>query len=105
MVRVLAIVAALIVAGGLWVWLTDTDVDGGDMPEIEVEGGEMPDVDVRGPEVTTGEEEVTIDVPTVDIEPPEDDADGAEDEIADDEGFNEPDADVDPDENEENPPR
>jgi hypothetical protein len=96
---IVAIIVIILAVLG-WMYFTDTDVEGGAMPEVEVEGGEMPEVDVRGPEVTTGTEEVTVEVPTVDVEAPEDDADGLEDEIVDDEGLNTPDVDVEVEESE-----
>lgn len=42
-------------------------------PEVEVSGGEVPDVQVETADVTVGEEPVTVDVPTVDVEPVGDD--------------------------------
>ncbi|MBB4659133.1 hypothetical protein [Parvularcula dongshanensis] len=87
------VVIAILIFG--WMYFTDTDVEGGSLPDVDVEGGSMPDVDVRGPEVTTGTE--TVEVPTIGIDVPEDDADGEEDEIVDDEGLNAPDVDVDVD--------
>lgn len=56
------------------VLFTSCDVDQteeGEMPEVSVEGGNMPEYDVDGPEVTTGTKE--IEVPTVDIDLPDDD--------------------------------
>ena len=50
----------------------DVDVeDSGALPDVDVTAteGRMPDIDVNGPEVTTGTE--TIEVPTVDIDIPE----------------------------------
>ncbi|MEE4212267.1 MAG: hypothetical protein V2I43_23750 [Parvularcula sp.] len=87
--KIIAAIVVVIVAFLGWTFLTDTDVEGGRAPDVDVDvsgdAGELPDVDVRGPDVTTGEREVTV--PTIDIEPPEDDADGYEDEFADDEGL------------------
>jgi hypothetical protein len=88
------IVAIVLIAGG-WMYFTDTDIEGGELPSVDVDGGELPDVEVRGPEVTTGTKAVTIEVPTVEIDAPEDDADGEENEIIDDEGVNTPEVDVD----------
>lgn len=95
----IAVVGAIVLAFLAWVIFTDTDVEGGDMPSVDVDvtgdAGELPDVEVRGPEVETGTEEVTVEVPTVSVDLPEDDADGAETEVADDEGLNTPDVDAD----------
>jgi hypothetical protein len=84
--KIVAAVVVVVLAFLGYTWLFDTDVEGGEMPEVEVRGDvEAPDVDVRGPEVRTGEEEITV--PTIDIEPAEDDMDGDEDEFMDDEGI------------------
>ena len=47
----------------------------GDMPEVEVNasGGQLPEYDVDGPEVNVGTENKTIQVPTVDVDAPNDD--------------------------------
>ena len=46
-----------------------------ELPEVDVEGGNMPEFDVETADVEVGEEEVTVDVPTVDVDMP-DDAEG-----------------------------
>lgn len=46
-----------------------------EMPEVNVEGGNMPEFDVETADVDVGSEEVTVDVPTVDVDMP-DDAEG-----------------------------
>jgi hypothetical protein len=83
--KIIAAIVVVIVAFLGWTFLTDTDVEGGEAPDLDVDvsgdAGEMPDVDVRGPEVRTGETEVTI--PTIDVEPPAEDADGDDDELID----------------------
>ncbi|PVA08179.1 hypothetical protein [Thalassorhabdomicrobium marinisediminis] len=45
----------------------------GSMPEVSVEGGEMPEFDADVGDVSVEEE--TITVPTLEVTPPEDDAD------------------------------
>lgn len=45
----------------------------GEMPEVDVEEGELPEYDVDAPDVEVGTETKEIEVPTVDIEPPEED--------------------------------
>lgn len=91
--KIIAGLAVVVIVAAGWMFFTDTDYEDGEMPEIDVQGGEMPDVEVRGPEVETGTR--TVEVPTVDINAPEDDADGTEDEVIDDEGVNGPDVETD----------
>ncbi len=43
----------------------------GEMPEVEVEGGQMPEYDVDAADVEIGTETKEIEVPDVDIEPPD----------------------------------
>ncbi len=43
----------------------------GEMPEVEVEEGQVPEYDVDAAEVEVGTETKEIEVPDVDIEPPE----------------------------------
>jgi hypothetical protein len=49
----------------------------GELPEVEVNasGGQLPEFEVEGPTVNVGTENKTIQVPTVDVDPPKD-ADG-----------------------------
>lgn len=52
----------------------DVDVEeSGSLPNVDVTPGSMPEVDVDGPEVTTGT--TTVEVPTVDVDVPDDDDD------------------------------
>lgn len=46
----------------------------GDMPEVDVNvtGGELPEYNVEGPTVDVGTENKTIEVPTVDVDVPDD---------------------------------
>ena len=46
-----------------------------ELPEVDVEGGNMPEFDVETADVEVGSKEVTVDVPTVDVDMP-DDAEG-----------------------------
>lgn len=46
-----------------------------EMPDVEVSEGNMPEFDVETADVDVGTEETTVEVPTVDVEMP-DDADG-----------------------------
>ncbi len=68
--------AAIVLAGSLGVAACDVDqTKEGDLPEVEVNasGGQMPEFDVDGPTVNVGTENKTIEVPTVDVDAPEDD--------------------------------
>ena len=56
--------------------LASCDVDKteeGSLPEVEVQGGNMPEYDVDGPDIDVGTETKEVEVPTVDIDMPEDD--------------------------------
>ena len=64
--------------GAMALGLSACDVDQteeGEMPDVDVEGGNMPEYDVETPDVEVGTEETTVEVPTVDVEGP-DDAEG-----------------------------
>lgn len=47
----------------------------GEMPDIDVNasGGQLPEYNVEGPSVNVGTENKTIEVPTVDVDPPKED--------------------------------
>ena len=49
-----------------------TQTEEGDMPDVTVEEGNLPAYDVEPADVTVGTEEVTVEVPTVDVETRED---------------------------------
>lgn len=42
--------------------------------DVSVEGGNMPEFDVESGDIETGTEEVTMTVPTIEVESPEEDA-------------------------------
>ncbi len=44
----------------------------GDMPEVNVEGGNLPEFDVETADVDVGTETTTVEVPTVDVDMPDD---------------------------------
>ena len=48
----------------------------GEMPDVDVNasGGQLPEFDVQGPEVNVGTENRTVEVPTVDVDLPGDNA-------------------------------
>lgn len=63
---------ALLALGAAVVYLTDVDLtQTAELPEVSVEGGQMPAVDVDVADVDVGTREVTVDVPTIDIDPPQ----------------------------------
>ncbi len=47
----------------------------GEMPDVDVNasGGQLPEFNVEGPTVNVGSENRTVEVPTVDIDPPKED--------------------------------
>jgi len=47
----------------------------GEMPDVDVNasGGQLPEFNVEGPSVNVGSENRTVEVPTVDIDPPKED--------------------------------
>ncbi|WP_226895400.1 hypothetical protein [Luteolibacter marinus] len=55
--------------------MTSCDVDkveDGELPEVKVEGElKAPKFDVEGPEVTVGKKKVEVEVPTVDVDIPD----------------------------------
>ena len=69
----IAVVAAAIAFG---VYMVDIDqTEEASLPDVElnVEGGNMPEYDAEVGEIETGTEEVTVTVPTIDVEAPEED--------------------------------
>lgn len=70
------IAATVLATATLGLAACDVDqTEEGSMPDVDVEGGNLPEFDVEGPDVDIGTEETTIEVPTVDVDMP-DDADG-----------------------------
>ncbi|MGI8612144.1 MAG: hypothetical protein ACR2KH_07755 [Sphingomicrobium sp.] len=47
----------------------------GEMPDVDINasGGQLPEYNVEGPTVNVGTENKTVEVPTVDIDPPKED--------------------------------
>jgi hypothetical protein len=69
---------SILAATGFAFSLAACDVDQteeGEMPEMSVDGGNMPEFDVETADVDVGTKEVTVEVPTVDVDMPGD-ADG-----------------------------
>ena len=50
----------------------------GELPEVEATGGEMPEYDVDAADVEVGTETREVEVPTVDVEPPDETEDEVE---------------------------
>ena len=64
----------LIGAGALALGACDVDqTKEGELPDVDVNasGGQLPEFDVEGPDVNVGTENKTIEVPTVDVDVPE----------------------------------
>ena len=74
-----SIIAVIVVAIaiGFGIYFIDVDqTEEGSMPDVDVsvEGGELPEFDADVGDIETGTEEVTIEVPTLDVQSPEEDA-------------------------------
>ena len=64
--------------GASFLAFTACDVDQtkeGEMPDVDVNatGGQLPEYNVEGPTVNVGTENKTVEVPTVDVDPPKED--------------------------------
>ncbi len=70
--KILALFAAVFLTLGFAACQVE-QTEEGEMPEVDVEGGELPEYDVDAPDVEVGTETKEIEVPTVDVEPPEED--------------------------------
>lgn len=76
---VAAVIAVVVIAFGIY--MIDVDVSGEvEAPDVDVavEGGELPEVDAEVGSIEAGSEEVTVTVPTVEVNPPEDGDDVAD---------------------------
>ena len=70
-----AVVAVIAIAFG--VYMIDIDqTEEGSLPDVDIsmEGGNMPEFDAEVGDIETGTETVTMEVPTLDIQSPEEDA-------------------------------
>ncbi|CUH75642.1 hypothetical protein [Tropicibacter naphthalenivorans] len=64
-----AIVAAVVI--GFAVYMIDIDqTEEARLPDVTVEGGNMPKFDADVGDIDVDEEEVTVTVPTIDVQPP-----------------------------------
>ena len=73
-----AIAAVAVLAFGIY--MIDIDqTEEARLPDVDVsvEGGNMPEFDAKVGEIETGTKEVTVTVPTVDIQAPEEEASGS----------------------------
>ena len=52
----------------------------GEMPDVDVEGGNLPQYDVEGPDVDIGTTTKEVEVPTVDVDMPDDDDEAVDEE-------------------------
>ena len=73
-------IALSVILGASCLALAACDVDQtqeGELPDVDVNttGGQLPEYNVEGPEVSVGTENQVVEVPTVDVDLP-DDADG-----------------------------
>lgn len=92
--------AVISLALGTALALSACDVDQteeGDAPNVTVEEGNLPEYDVDAADVSVGTEEVTVDVPDVDVTMPEDDGGGVDVDVGD--GVDETEAEGDGDPN------
>ena len=65
----LLIVVVLLGFGAYWLGLIDIGTTGDlKTPTVSVTGGEMPDVQVETGSVSVGKKELSVDVPTVEVE-------------------------------------
>lgn len=65
----------LIAAVAFGVYMVDIDqTQEGSLPTVSIDGGEMPEYDAEVGDIEVGERDVTVTVPTVDVETPEEDS-------------------------------
>lgn len=73
-ITIAAVAAAIAIAVG--VYMVDVDMtEEATLPDVDVsvEGGNAPEFDVETGDIDVGSEEVTLEVPTIDVEPPAED--------------------------------
>lgn len=77
--KVMSVIAVVIaaVAIGFGIYMVDIDqTEEASLPDVEltVEGGNLPEFDAEVGDIEMGTEEVTLEVPTIDIQSPAEDA-------------------------------
>lgn len=66
---------ALVAAVAFGVYMVDIDqTEEGALPTVSIEGGNLPEYEAEVDDIEVGERDITVTVPTVDIESPEEDA-------------------------------
>ncbi|WP_439124029.1 hypothetical protein [Marivita sp.] len=65
----------LVAAVAFGVYMVDIDqTEDGSLPTVSIDGGSLPEYDADVGDVEVGERDLTVTVPTVDVETPEEDA-------------------------------
>ncbi len=65
----------LVAAVAFGVYMVDIEqTEDGALPSVSIDGGSLPEYDTEVGDVDVGERDVTVTVPTVDVETPEEDA-------------------------------
>lgn len=65
----------LVAAVAFGVYMVDIDqTEEGALPTVSIEGGNLPEYETDVGDVDVGERDITVTVPTVDVESPEEDA-------------------------------
>ncbi len=66
---------AVVAAVAFGVYMVDIDqTEEGALPTVSIEGGNLPEYEAEVGDIEVGERDITVTVPTVDIESPEEDA-------------------------------
>lgn len=66
---------AVVAAVAFGVYMVDIDqTEEGALPTVSIEGGNLPEYEADVGDIEVGERDITVTVPTVDIESPEEDA-------------------------------
>ncbi|WP_300582925.1 hypothetical protein [Marivita sp.] len=66
---------AVVAAVAFGVYMVDIDqTEEGALPTVSIEGGNLPEYEADVGDIDLGERDITVTVPTVDIESPEEDA-------------------------------
>jgi hypothetical protein len=66
---------AVVAAVAFGVYMVDIDqTEEGALPTVSIEGGNLPEYEADVGDIEVGERDITVTVPTVDVESPEEDA-------------------------------